>query len=70
VRSGNGQISFRDAIDRAALILSADGFSITEVKQCVFVGGDQGGNTIFSGDRVGGGEQGWLMLTSSTWRGG
>jgi hypothetical protein len=38
---------FRDAIDRAALILGNDGLSITEVKQCAFVGGDQGGNTIF-----------------------
>jgi len=47
VQSANGQISFRDAIDRAALILGNDGFSITEVKQCAFVGGDQGGNTIF-----------------------
>lgn len=47
VQSANGQISFRDAIDRAALILGNDGFSITEVKQCAFVGGDQAGNTIF-----------------------
>jgi hypothetical protein len=27
--------------------LGVDGFSITEVKQCAFVGGDQAGNTIF-----------------------
>ena len=47
VQSPNGELSFRDAIDKAALILGGDGWSITEVKQCAFVGGDQGGNTIF-----------------------
>jgi hypothetical protein len=47
VQPANGQISFRDALDRAAIILGADGWSITEVKQCVFAGGDQAGNTIF-----------------------
>jgi hypothetical protein len=47
VQSANGQLSFRDALDRAALILGGDGFAITEVKQCAFVGGDQGGNAIF-----------------------
>jgi hypothetical protein len=47
VQSPNGQLSLRDALDRAALILGIDGFSITEVKQCAFVGGDQGGNAIF-----------------------
>ncbi len=47
VQSANGQLSFRDAIDRAATILGADGWEITEVKQCAFVGGDQGGNAIF-----------------------
>jgi len=47
VQSPNGQLSFRDAIDRSAVILGADGWSITEVKQCAFVGGDQAGNMIF-----------------------
>jgi hypothetical protein len=47
VQSPNGQLSFRDAVGRAAIILGADGFKITEVKQCVFVGCDQGGNAIF-----------------------
>ena len=47
VQSANGQLSFRDALDRAALILDTDGFTINEVKQCAFVGGDQGGNAIF-----------------------
>jgi hypothetical protein len=37
----------RDALDRAALILGADGWTITEMKQCAFAGADQGGNTIF-----------------------
>ncbi|HJV14239.1 MAG TPA: hypothetical protein VJ625_10135, partial [Propionibacteriaceae bacterium] len=44
VQSRNGQLSFRDAIDRAAFILGADRFNISEVKQCAFVVGDQGGN--------------------------
>jgi hypothetical protein len=47
VQAPNGQLSFRDALDRAALILGADGWVITEVKQCAFAGGDQGGNAIF-----------------------
>ena len=47
-REPNGQLSFRDAIDRRQrFFLLADGWSITEVKQCAFVGGDQGGNVIF-----------------------
>jgi hypothetical protein len=47
VQAPNGQLSFRAAIDRAALILGVDGWAITEVKQCVFAGADQGGNVIF-----------------------
>src|SRR5215211_6397197 len=47
VQPPNGQLSFREAVDRAATILGADGWKINEVKQCVFAGGDQGGNTIF-----------------------
>jgi hypothetical protein len=43
----NQRMSFRDAIDKAALILGADGWSITEVKQCAFAGGDQAGNAVF-----------------------
>jgi hypothetical protein len=30
-----------------ATIFGADGWSITEVGQCAFVGGDQGGNAVF-----------------------
>jgi hypothetical protein len=30
----NQQISFRDALDRAATVLDLDGFTIEEVKQC------------------------------------
>jgi hypothetical protein len=41
-REPNDQLRFRDAIDKAAAILLADGWSITEVKQCALVGGDQG----------------------------
>jgi hypothetical protein len=47
VQSANGRLSFRDALDRAALILGADRFAISEVKQCAFVGRDQGGNAVF-----------------------
>jgi hypothetical protein len=43
----NGQISFRDALDRAAVIMDADGFTIEEVKQCAFAGQDQNGAAIF-----------------------
>jgi hypothetical protein len=41
----NAEISFRDAIDRAATLLGADGFTIEEVKQCAFAGQDQNGTT-------------------------
>jgi hypothetical protein len=44
---GTGRISFRDAIDRAAVVLSADGWAIDEVKHCAFAGQDQGGNMLF-----------------------
>jgi hypothetical protein len=35
------------SIGGSGFFLLADGWSITEVKQCAFVGGDQGGNVIF-----------------------
>lgn len=41
----NGSLSFRDALDRAAVILDADGFTIEEVKQCAYAGQDQQGTT-------------------------
>jgi hypothetical protein len=41
----NGEISFRDATDRAAVLLGTDGFTIEEVKQCAFAGQDQNGTT-------------------------
>jgi hypothetical protein len=43
----NGAISFRDALDRAALVLGADGFTIEEVKHCAFAGQDQNGAAVF-----------------------
>jgi hypothetical protein len=43
----NGKLSFRDALDRAATLLDADGFTIEEVKHCAFAGQDQNGAAIF-----------------------
>ena len=43
----NGTLSFRDALDRAATLLDADGFTVEEVKHCAFAGQDQQGNAIF-----------------------
>jgi hypothetical protein len=43
----NGTLSFRDALDRAALMLDADGFTIEEVRQCAFAGQDQNGAAVF-----------------------
>jgi hypothetical protein len=43
----NGQLSFRDALDRAAVIMDADGFTIEEVKHCAFAGQDQTGAAVF-----------------------
>jgi hypothetical protein len=43
----NGKLSFRQALDRAAVVLGADDFQIEEVKHCGFAGVDPGGNTIF-----------------------
>jgi hypothetical protein len=43
----NGNLSFRDALDRAATLLDADGFTIEEVKHCAFAGQDQTGAAIF-----------------------
>lgn len=42
-----GALSFRDALDRAAVIMDADGFTIEEVKQCAFAGQDQNGAAVF-----------------------
>jgi hypothetical protein len=44
---GVGALSFRDALDRAAVLLDADGFTIEEVKQCAFAGQDQTGAAVF-----------------------
>ena len=43
----NGILSFRDALDRAATLLDADGFTIEEVKHCAFAGQDQQGAAVF-----------------------
>jgi hypothetical protein len=43
----NGILSFRDALDRAATLLDADGFTIEEVKHCAFAGQDQQGVAVF-----------------------
>jgi hypothetical protein len=43
----DGRLSFRDALDRAATLLDADGFTIEEVKQCAFAGQDQSGAAVF-----------------------
>jgi hypothetical protein len=43
----NGVISFRDALDKAAVLLDADGFTIEEIKQCAFAGVDQNGAAVF-----------------------
>jgi hypothetical protein len=43
----NGTLSFRDALDRAATLLNADGFTIEEVKHCAFAGQDQQGAAVF-----------------------
>jgi hypothetical protein len=44
---GIPSLSFRDALDRAATVLDADGFAIEEVKQCVFMGQDGSGGFGF-----------------------
>lgn len=43
----NGGPSFREALDRAALTLDSDGFTIEEVKQCVFAGQADNGAFVF-----------------------
>jgi hypothetical protein len=43
----DGLLSFRDALDRAAVMLGNDGFTIEEVKQCAFAGQGQQGEAIF-----------------------
>jgi len=42
-----GRLGFRDAIDRAAVVLPADGWAVNEVKHCTFAGQDPGGNMLF-----------------------
>ena len=44
---GVGALSFRDALDRAAVVLDQDGFTIEEVKHCAFAGQDQTGAAVF-----------------------
>jgi hypothetical protein len=44
---GTSTLSFREALDRAATILDADGFTVEEVKHCAFAGQDQNGSVIF-----------------------
>jgi hypothetical protein len=41
-------INFRDAIDRVATLLDADGFTIEEVKQCIYAGVTPDGVTLFN----------------------
>jgi hypothetical protein len=43
----NGRLSFRDALDKAAAALDADGFTIEEVKHCAFASQDQNGAAVF-----------------------
>jgi|tagenome__1003787_1003787.scaffolds.fasta_scaffold20951568_2 hypothetical protein len=43
----NGQLSFRDALDKAAILLDQDGFTIEEVKHCGFAGMGQQGEAVF-----------------------
>jgi hypothetical protein len=44
---GVERMSFRDALDRAAVMLDQDGFTIEQVKQCAFMGQDQSGAAVF-----------------------
>jgi len=41
------RMSFRDALDRAAVMLDEDGFTVEQVKQCAFAGIDQNGAAVF-----------------------
>jgi hypothetical protein len=47
VQPKNGQLSFRDALDKAAVLLDQDGFTIEEVKHVAFAGLDQNGVPVF-----------------------
>lgn len=47
VQSTSGQLSLRDALNRAAVMLDQDGFTIEQVKQCAFMGQDQSGAAVF-----------------------
>ena len=47
VQPNNGQLSFRDALDKAAVLLDQDGFTIEEVKHVAFAGLDQNGVPVF-----------------------
>jgi hypothetical protein len=44
---GVERVSFRDALDRTAIMLNAEGFTIEEVKNCAFAGVDQSGAAVF-----------------------
>jgi hypothetical protein len=44
---GVERMSFRDALDRAAVMLDQDGFTVEEIKHCAFAGIDQTGAAIF-----------------------
>ena len=44
---GVEKMSFRDAMDRTALMLDQDGLTIEEFKQCAFAGMGQQGEAIF-----------------------
>jgi hypothetical protein len=41
------RMSFRDAMDRTALMLDQDGLTIEEFKQCAFAGMGQQGEAVF-----------------------
>jgi hypothetical protein len=47
VQPNNDQLSFRDALDKAAVLLDRDGFTIEEVKHVAFAGLDQNGVPVF-----------------------
>jgi hypothetical protein len=44
---GVERMSFRDAMDRTAVLLDQDGLTIEEFKQCAFAGMGQNGEAIF-----------------------
>jgi hypothetical protein len=42
-----GTLSFRNALDKVATLLDADGFTVEEFKHCAYAGQDQNGTPIF-----------------------